>query len=83
MNVTVPNDFLELSVKGMTQLQFAGRSNFLYALARGLGTQRSDGSDSLFPCKKVVAGLLEHCANFFVANQVQVKVSIHIIFLHV
>ena len=67
-NVTVPEDFLQVSVKGMTQLQIAKRSNILYALAKGLGTQRSDGSDSLFPCKQVVAGLLEHCVNFFTAS---------------
>ena len=67
-NVTVPEDFLEAAAKALTQLQIAGRSNFLCALAKGLGTQHSDGSDSLFPCKQVVAGLLEHCANFFVVS---------------
>jgi len=47
-NVSVPQDFLQVSVKGMTQLQITKRSNILYALAKGLGTQRLDGSDSLF-----------------------------------
>ena len=52
----------------MTQLENSGRSNILYALARGFGTQRSDGSDSIFPTKQVVCGLIEHCANFFNAS---------------
>ncbi len=67
-NVTAPKDFLQLAVKGMMQLQNAGRSNILYGLSKGLGTLRSDGSDSLFPCKTVVTGLFEHCVNFFSAT---------------
>lgn len=67
-NVTVPNDFLQLAVKGMAHLQKAGRSNVLYGLSKGLETMRSDGSDTLLPCKQVVTDLLEHCASFFPAN---------------
>lgn len=46
----------------MTQLQTAGRSN---VSSKGLGTQHSDDSDSLFPCKQLVAGVVEH---FFIAS---------------
>lgn len=67
-NVAVPSDFLQLAIKGMTHLKNAGRSNVLYNLSKGLGTKRSDGSDTRFPCKQVVTGLLEHCVNFFNAT---------------
>ena len=40
LEVTVPDDFIEYSVRGMQQLNVAGRTNFLYALAKGLGTMR-------------------------------------------
>lgn len=40
----------------------------LYSLAVGLGTKRKDDSDSKFPLKKVVAGLVEYCINFFNAE---------------
>lgn len=67
-NVTVRSDFLELALNGMNQLYNAGRSNIIYGLCKCLGTVRSDGSDTLFPCKQVVTGLLEHCVNFFSAT---------------
>lgn len=63
-NISVPNDFIQLAVKGMVELHATGRSNILYSLAKGLGSQRSDASDSLFPCKQLVAGIVEHCVNF-------------------
>ena len=68
MNVVVPQDFLQYVVKAMKQLKMANRTNFLYALAKGLGTQRSDGKDSVFPSKQLVAGMVEHCVNFFNAK---------------
>ena len=46
--LSVPGDFLHMSLQGMKQLQCSGRSNMLYGLARGLGTKRKDNSDSLF-----------------------------------
>ena len=67
-NLTVHEDFLELTVKAMSQLNINGRTNILYALAKGLGTLRSDGSDTLFPCKQLVTGLLEYSANFFAVS---------------
>lgn len=51
----------------MQQLSTAGRTNFLYTLAKGLGTRRSDGEDSVFPVKQLIAGLFEYSANFFVS----------------
>ena len=67
-DVSVPEDFLKLVAQGMVQLQNAGRSNILYSLAKGLGTMRPDGSDSIFPSRQLVTGLVEHCANFFAAS---------------
>ena len=51
--IVVPEDFLKLTLQAMKQLEFAKRSNFLYTLVKGLGTPNSDGSDSLFPSKRV------------------------------
>lgn len=82
-DISVPEDFLTLLADGMVQLKKAGRSNMLYSLAKGLGTTRQDGSDSLFPCRQVVAGLVEHCVNFFTATYVtqvcfSLSVDIHV-----
>ena len=55
----VPIDFIRYSAQGM---QHAGRTNFLYNLAKGLGTMRSDGED---PTKQLVTGLFEYTVNFF------------------
>ena len=61
----------------MKQLQEVGRTNILYALAKGLGTLRSCGTDSLFPSKRMIAGLFEYCANFFSSvNVAQVKLCL-------
>ena len=68
-NITVPADFISLSLRAMRQLRSSGRSNFLYGLSRGLGEQRVDGSDSIFPSKRLVSGLFEHCVNFFVDSK--------------
>ena len=38
-NIAVPQDFLQLAIEGMVQLQATGRSNILYSLAKGLGNQ--------------------------------------------
>jgi hypothetical protein len=45
----LPNDFLTLSLKGVTHLSETKRMNVLYELARGLGIMRPDGTDTLFP----------------------------------
>jgi hypothetical protein len=64
-------DYLVYSVKAMKQLKSVGRTNFLFALAKGLGTLRSCGTDSLFPSKRIIAGLFDYSANFF--NSVNVS----------
>ncbi len=61
--VIVPTDFIALSLRVMKQLKCSGRSNFLYGLSQ---EQRTDGSDSIFPSKRLISGLFEHCVNFFV-----------------
>lgn len=66
--VYVSTDFLPLSLNAMKQLSTCGRSNILYGLARGLGTKRADGNDSLFPSKKLITGLFEYCIQFFNAG---------------
>ena len=67
-SITLPHNFLELSVKAMTHLQQCGRTNILYGLAKGLGTLRPDKSDSKFPAKRMPAGLLQYMVEFFAAD---------------
>ena len=66
----VPPDFLELSLKAMAHLQKSGRSNILFGLAKGLGIQRDDGSDSLIPTNRMPMGLLEYVINFYQSSKV-------------
>ena len=70
LNLYLPGGFLDYCIKGMMQLKKSGRSNFLYALAKGLGTQNQCGTDSVFPTKSVLTGLVEYSANFFNATTV-------------
>ncbi len=70
LKLSLPPDFLLYSVKGMLHLQASSRSNFLYGLAKGLGSQRQDGADSIFPTKQIIAGLVEYSINFFNASTV-------------
>lgn len=69
--ISVPDDFPRLSVNTMAHLKQSGHSNVLYNLAKGIGMLREDGSDSRFPTKRMPMGLLEHSANFFVADQMR------------
>lgn len=78
--VSVPDDFLSLSIKAMVQLKRSYRGNVVYNLAKGLGTPRPDGSDSRFPTMVMPMGLVEHITNFFVADTVQqVRTSLHLL----
>ena len=43
VGLDVPSDFIRFSIQGMQYLSAAGRTNFLYTLAKGLRTKRSDG----------------------------------------
>lgn len=49
----LPNDFIELALKGMAHLTSCGRSNVIYLLVKALGTMRTDQSDSLLPAKRM------------------------------
>ena len=73
----VPDDYLHMSLKAMKQLQHGGRSNMLYGFAKGLGTRRQDGTDSFFPTKRVICGLMEYSINLFNAGSVQSVSSTH------
>ena len=63
--VTIPDDFLTLTLRAMTHLKQTGRSNVLYGLAKGLGQMRTDGTDSRFPALRMPMGLLEYAVSFF------------------
>lgn len=61
----------------MEQLKRVGRTNILYALAKGLGTLQSCGTESLFRSKRLITDLFEHCVNFFISeNAAQVSLLI-------
>ena len=68
--LSVPSDFLELSLKAMSRLQDSSKSNILYGLARGFGTLREDSSDSLIPIGRMPFGLLEYVVDFFQSSKV-------------
>ena len=70
IGVKFPADYLELSIAAADNLGKAGRANVLYLLAKALGTQRPDGSDTLLPVRRLPMGLIEHCANFFNATSI-------------
>ena len=67
----MPDDFLELVMLALGNLCDNNRSNMVYSLVKGLGTLRVDASDTLFPLKRMPAGLVEYVVNFFVANSPQ------------
>ena len=56
-NLSVPHDFLYMSLQAMKQLQANGRSNMLYGFAVGLGRKKKKMAVILFPSKKVITGL--------------------------
>lgn len=47
------DDFLLYVAPAMHRLNVAGRSNVLYDLAKGIAVLRNDGSESLFPVKRM------------------------------
>lgn len=61
----VPDDFLQLSLSAMENLQANGKTNVLYGLAKGLGRLRLGSSESCFPVSRMPFGLLEYMVNFF------------------
>ena len=70
LGITVPEDFLILAAKAMSQLKKNKRSNIIYNLAKGLGTPRLHGNDSMFPTKRMPMGLVEYVINFFALPKV-------------
>ena len=65
------DDFLQLAISVMEQLQSSGRYNVVYRLSKVIGTKRKDQSDSLLPTKRMPMGLIEHCVNFFAASSIK------------
>ena len=63
--LTVPPDFIKLSLQGMKHLEAGGRLN---GLAKGFGTKRPDGSDSCFPTTRMPIGLLQYMIQFFITK---------------
>lgn len=78
--VCVPEDFLSLAAKAMGQLKLSQRTNVLYTLAKGIATPREDRRDSRLPIKCMPMGLIEHLANFFVADYMR-KVRMSFVYL--
>ena len=64
----VGEDFLRHAVCAMQNLKEAGRLNVIYHLSKSFSVQRSDGSDTLFPRKRMPMGLLEFMSGFFTAS---------------
>ena len=52
----VDEDFVRHAVCAMQNLKEAERVNVIYNLSKGLSVQRSDGSDTLFPRKRMPMG---------------------------
>ena len=74
----MPQDFLQLVVSCLNNFHDRKRSNVIYFLAKGIGTLRSDGSDTVFPLKRMPFGLVEYAANFFVAKSLQQVCSVSV-----
>jgi len=45
-----------------------GQSNVVYGLAKAIGTERADKSDSRLPAKRMPMRSLEHMVNFYNAD---------------
>ena len=67
-SVSVPEDFLCLAAAAMVNLHNGGRS---YNLAKGIGTQRQDKSETRFPIKQMPMGLIEYVTQFFAVDNLQ------------
>lgn len=58
--VNVPEDFLDLALKAMANLESKAKANVLYELAKCLGTFRPNSTESLLPLSKMPFGLLQY-----------------------
>ena len=65
LDLRVPEDFQQLLISAMKNLQMHNKVNVLYGLVRGLGCRRPDSSDSVFPITRMPFGLLEYMISFF------------------
>ena len=79
--LSVPKDFVKLSLCAMRRLKDVGKLNVIYGLAMGIGTEPPDGSDSCFPTTRMPFGLLQYMVQFFITepgHQVSVVTSVSI-----
>ena len=63
--LSIPNNYLEVSLKVMKRLKESKHVNLQYELAKGLGIMRPDGSDAIFPTERIPMGLLQYMVLFF------------------
>ena len=68
--LSVPVDFIKLSLRGMQRLNDAGRFNVIYGLAKGLDTDRLDGSGPCFPTSRMLMDYCNTLCNFSSLNLV-------------
>ena len=68
LKLEVCEDFLEVSASAMVKLKAGNKSNVVNNLSKGVGTNRSDESESRFPVARMPMGLVEYTTNFFVAD---------------
>ena len=54
----------------MVRLKKGQQSNVIYNLARGVGTECPDQTDSRFPVSRMPLGLVEYVTDFFVAEDI-------------
>ena len=79
--LSVPKDFVKLSLCAMRRLKDVGKLNVIYGLAMGIGTERPDGSDSCFTTTRMPFGLIQYMVQFFITepgHQVSVVTSFSI-----
>lgn len=78
LGVEVSNDFLQVSASAMARLKAANRSNVVYNLAKGIGTCRTESSESRFPLERMPMGLVEYIANFFVSEDINSVIMLNV-----
>ncbi|CAB3984203.1 Hypothetical predicted protein [Paramuricea clavata] len=66
----VPSDFVGLCCTALKILHENGKQNIIYHLARGLGTQRADGSGPRLPIDWMPFGLLSYNIQYFSSDTV-------------
>lgn len=69
--VTISCEFVQQLVAAMEHLKQSGRANVFTLLAKGIGTMRTNGSDSKFPVKRMPFGMVEYISKFFASDTLQ------------